>query len=147
MIGFIDTLYTPHGTTYMQLQRYRYSHSLQITVTRTSFLSLLHCPLVISWQRIYNSLTVISNHILSLLLRSIIPFLSVFLIAFDCRYSQYTAATAKSGTRLNSNSSQSQSHFTTGGLPPISSSWRRAPWESQPEFFSLNWTPALIVLV
>jgi hypothetical protein len=23
--------------------------------------------------------------------------------------------------------SQSQSHFTTGGLPPISSSWRQAP--------------------
>jgi hypothetical protein len=32
--------------------------------------------------------------------------------------------------------SQSQSYFTTGGLPPISSSWRRAPWDSRPEFFS-----------
>jgi hypothetical protein len=37
------------------------------------------------------------------------------------------------------------SYFTTGGLPPISSSWRRAPWNSRPEFF-LNWTPAVIVL-
>jgi hypothetical protein len=31
---------------------------------------------------------------------------------------------------------QSQSHFTTGGLPPISSSWRQALWDSRPEFFS-----------
>jgi hypothetical protein len=43
--------------------------------------------------------------------------------------------------------SQNQSYFTTGGLPPISSSWRRAPWDSRPEFFFLNWTPALIVLI
>jgi hypothetical protein len=33
-------------------------------------------------------------------------------------------------------SSQSQSYFTTGGLPPIRSSWRRAPWDSRPDFFS-----------
>jgi hypothetical protein len=32
--------------------------------------------------------------------------------------------------------SVSQSYFTTGGMPPISSSWRRAPWDSWPEFFS-----------
>jgi hypothetical protein len=31
--------------------------------------------------------------------------------------------------------SQSQSYFTTGGLPSISSSWREAPWDSRPEFF------------
>jgi hypothetical protein len=31
--------------------------------------------------------------------------------------------------------SQSQSYFTTGGLPPISSSWRQAPWDSRPDFF------------
>jgi hypothetical protein len=30
---------------------------------------------------------------------------------------------------------QSQSYFTTGGLPPISSSWHRTPWESSAEFF------------
>jgi hypothetical protein len=28
--------------------------------------------------------------------------------------------------------SQSQSYFTTGGLPPISSSWRQAPWDPRP---------------
>jgi hypothetical protein len=26
----------------------------------------------------------------------------------------------------------------TGGLPPISSSWRHAPWDSRPDFFQLN---------
>jgi hypothetical protein len=28
-----------------------------------------------------------------------------------------------------------QSYFTTGGLLQISSSWRRAPWDSRPDFF------------
>jgi hypothetical protein len=28
-----------------------------------------------------------------------------------------------------------ESYFTTVGLPPISSSWRRAPWDSRPEYF------------
>jgi hypothetical protein len=27
------------------------------------------------------------------------------------------------------------SYFTTGGLPPISPSWRQAPWDSRPVFF------------
>jgi hypothetical protein len=29
-----------------------------------------------------------------------------------------------------------QSYFTTGDLPPISSSWRQALWDPRPEFFS-----------
>jgi hypothetical protein len=29
--------------------------------------------------------------------------------------------------------SQSQSYFMTGGLPPISSSWRQAPWDTRLE--------------
>jgi hypothetical protein len=34
---------------------------------------------------------------------------------------------------------QSHSYFTTGNLPPISSSWRQAPWDSRPEIlFQLN---------
>jgi hypothetical protein len=41
-------------------------------------------------------------------------------------------------------SSQSESElFYDGSLLPISSSWRRAPWDSRPEFFPLNWTPAV----
>jgi hypothetical protein len=31
--------------------------------------------------------------------------------------------------------SQSQSYFTTGDLPPISSSWRQAPWDPTTRFF------------
>jgi hypothetical protein len=34
--------------------------------------------------------------------------------------------------------SQSQSYFTIGGLPPISSSWCQALWESRPELLQLN---------
>jgi hypothetical protein len=35
--------------------------------------------------------------------------------------------------------SQCQSYFTSGGLPPISSSWRQAPRDSRPAiFFQLN---------
>jgi hypothetical protein len=35
---------------------------------------------------------------------------------------------------------KSQSYFTTGGLPPVSSSWRQAPWDSRHSnfFFQLN---------
>jgi hypothetical protein len=41
---------------------------------------------------------------------------------------------------------QSQCHLTTGGLPPISSSWRQTPWDSRKFFFLLvNWTVAVIV--
>jgi hypothetical protein len=39
------------------------------------------------------------------------------------------------------------SSFTTGGLQPISSSWRRAHWDSRPDFFFVNWTTAVIVLM
>jgi hypothetical protein len=39
------------------------------------------------------------------------------------------------GMWLCQSQSQSQSYFTTGGLPPISSSWRQAPWGPRPEFF------------
>jgi hypothetical protein len=41
---------------------------------------------------------------------------------------------------------QSQSYFTNGGLPPISLSWRQAPWDPRPETFSPNRTPAILVL-
>jgi hypothetical protein len=35
---------------------------------------------------------------------------------------------------------QSQSYFTTGDLPPISSSWRQSPWDARPDifFFQMN---------
>jgi hypothetical protein len=39
--------------------------------------------------------------------------------------------------------SQSQSYFATGGLPPISSFWRQAPWDSRPEYFFQLMQPPL----
>jgi hypothetical protein len=44
-----------------------------------------------------------------------------------------------------SQQSQSLSYFTSGGLPPISSSWRQAPWDPRPEFLLSKWTLAVIV--
>jgi hypothetical protein len=63
MTGFIDTLYTPFRTTrnYSAIA----DHTLQFSITYT---------LVVSWQRIYNSLTVSAAHINSSF-HSLIPFL------------------------------------------------------------------------
>jgi hypothetical protein len=69
--GFDDWVYWHliHTTwDYRQLQCYRYSHTLQVTVTHTLGFSVL---VVISWQRIHNSLTVTSNHTWSLLCTAI----------------------------------------------------------------------------
>jgi hypothetical protein len=48
----------------------------------------------------------------------------------------------RSRTEVTANSQLTwfnQSYFTTGGLPPISSSWRQDPWDPQPVFvFQLN---------
>jgi hypothetical protein len=40
--------------------------------------------------------------------------------------------------------SRSQSYFTTGGLPPISSSLRQAPWNTRPVILFSNWTLTVI---
>jgi hypothetical protein len=48
---------------------------------------------------------------------------------------------------VSQSQSQSQGHFTSGGLPPISSSWRQAPWDPRPEFLFSNWTLAVIILM
>jgi hypothetical protein len=41
---------------------------------------------------------------------------------------------------LTHNQSQSQSYFTTGGLPQLSS-WCQAPWSSRPDFLLLQLNP------
>jgi hypothetical protein len=48
---------------------------------------------------------------------------------------------------LNMDQSQSQGHFTTGGLPPIISSWRQAPWDPRQLILFSNWTFLVIVLM
>jgi hypothetical protein len=67
-------------------------------------------------------------------------------------YSSQSILTAEASLQSASRSttdckSPSQSYFMTVGLPPISSSWRQAPWGPRPDFFSPNWTPAVIVLI
>jgi hypothetical protein len=54
-----------------------------------------------------------------------------------------------SGTVTNSRTlcqSQNKSCFTTGGLPPIGSSWRQAPRDPRPVFL-VKWTFTVIVLM
>jgi hypothetical protein len=52
------------------------------------------------------------------------------------------------GWRMSHNwLNQSQSYFTTGGLPPISSLWRQAPWDSRPVILFSKSTIAVIVLM
>jgi hypothetical protein len=54
----------------------------------------------------------------------------------------------QNSTQPTQSQSQSQSYFTTGGLPPISLSWRQAPWDPRRGiFFSSNWTLAVLVLM
>jgi hypothetical protein len=42
---------------------------------------------------------------------------------------------------------QSHSYFTTGGLPPISSFRRQAPWDSRPVILFSKWTLAVVALI
>jgi hypothetical protein len=79
----------------------------------------------------------------SLLSHSLILFLPLLSIAFDCRLSQFYLSNSPGtleleSVLLNSNSSQSQNqtYFTTSDIPPISSSWLQAPWASRAVFFS-----------
>jgi hypothetical protein len=122
VIGCIDTLYTVTGTT---------GNCSAITIS-TFYSSLLH-PLVflvftsrILATDLYQSHCHFKSRMKSSL-HSLISLLPLFPITFDCRLSQFSPATANSGTRLNSNSNQSHSYFTTSGFPQMSLSWGQAP--------------------
>jgi hypothetical protein len=66
--GLDDWIYWYPNRNYRQLQRHRWSrHSTIHRYIHNTVLSLLHSPLVVSWQRIHNSLTVTSNHTWSVL--------------------------------------------------------------------------------
>jgi hypothetical protein len=65
-------------------------------------------------------------------------FFSCRLRALDSRLLSYDCLRLISQTQ-----SQSQSYFTTGGLPPISSSWRQSLETHDHRFFS-SWTPAVL---
>jgi hypothetical protein len=67
----------------------------------------------------------------------------------QCRRSDWTEQliTSSAQTETDYCQNQSQSYFTVGCLPPISSSWCQAPWDSRPENIFFNWTFAVIVLM
>jgi hypothetical protein len=82
-----------HNSGQQGIQRYCYTHILQFTITHTHYGS--QCLIVVSWERIYNSLTVTSNHTWSLL------FTAWFL---SCHYS--AAANSEDWTQFNSSVSK-----------------------------------------
>jgi hypothetical protein len=150
-IGFIDHLYTQLVTTGNYSATVNV-HNLHSTITPASVLSLLQSPLSVSWQRILTqelqhshcncTLQISIQHIKSLLFTTGLSTLNwtrchLFSIIFNCRLKRNS---------LNYSLSQSQSHFTTGGLQPISLSWRHAPWDLRPKIFPPNWTLAILVL-
>jgi hypothetical protein len=97
--------YASKGTTVIWMN----SLNLQFTVTNTSVISLLQSPLVIFLVMNFNteiisiSLWLQTTHEASFAQPN--SFLPLFSVTFHCRLSQFSAATANSGTRLNSNCS------------------------------------------
>jgi hypothetical protein len=80
-------------------------------------------------------------------LHSFIPFLPLFSITFDCRLSQFSAATTNSGTQLSSSESESQceSYVTTDGQS-ASLSWNEAfIWGSRPDIYYCHTVMGLLL--
>jgi hypothetical protein len=97
-------------------------HTLQFTVTQSQ------SSFVVSRQWNYKSLTVIASYTKSSF-HSLIPFLQSLLKHLRLPSLE---------TPLFLLQSQSQVYFTTGGLPPSSSSWRQALETHDQYFLQLN---------
>jgi hypothetical protein len=126
MIGFIGLSDTARG------------YTLQFTVTHTHT-----CPVTSSLPLLGSGL---QRRTFPFLLGSrTVPGLSYQLLTATAHNDWLTHSPANS-TVCHQSQSQIQTYFTTDGLPPISSSWRQAPWGSRPEIFFFNWTLSVIVL-
>jgi hypothetical protein len=119
VIGFVAQLQL--GTT----SNYNTAH---ITITHISLLGLLQRPLVVAWLQSSNR--VCSSRPYCTELHSLTADSRLY------RYAHGFLVTAQDKTSfLRLTARQSRSYFTTRSLPPISSSWRQASWDSRPEFF------------
>jgi hypothetical protein len=121
--GFIDLLYTPLGTTSNYSATFNL-HTLQIT---TAPAKPFPACCVLTWQQLL-TVDILQLSALRSSCRSLpcITQLSTpeLLIEFSAETANYLLVVS---SQSSSAQSQSQSYFTTGGLPPISSSWRQAP--------------------
>jgi hypothetical protein len=117
--GFIDHLYPPLGTT-SNCSAIANVHILQITTAPSkTFSSLLYLQQ---------------------------PFLTTASNSGDSSASRAHVITVRRISRNWTVESQNQSYFTTGGLAPITSPWRQAPWDLRPGTSFFNWALAVIVL-
>jgi hypothetical protein len=68
-----------------------------------------------------------------------------FQLTTELSHSPTNYFTSLNPTCQSQSQSQNQSYFMTGDLPPISSAWCQAPWDSRPSISYFNWTLAVIV--
>jgi hypothetical protein len=117
--------------------------------TQTSVLSVLWSPLAVSWQQLLPreilQLPTLRSSSHSRTCRSVLNSLTTQPATLR-HFPQLNSWQLSTNTNSFSKPKSKWSYFTTGGLPPVSLSWRQAPWGPRPEIFS-NWTLAVIVLM
>jgi hypothetical protein len=66
--------------------------------------------------------------------------------SIQCNMSLRGSKSVRKIDRLSPRSQSESELLKTGGLPPISSSWRQASWDSRREI-TFNWTFVVVVLL
>jgi hypothetical protein len=140
-LDLLTHLFTPLGTTV----NHEYSAINTLQITRTRYVPSFFTSLILQWIYKVKSHAEPSLHRLasnSTELHSII-LMPQFLNSFLCSEAhilagwrletQLTHSWHLLSVTFDCRQSQSQSYFTTGGLPPVSSSWRQTPWDPRAE--------------